>query len=375
VEFFETKQAAAILKHAILKRYLHPYAMKTGTNSLNRRVAFVDGYAGEGRYVDGKEGSPALAMLTARNLAGHRQLECTFVEADPTAFARLTSVVQAEAGACVVATIAGDISDHLDDILTRVNGIPVFIFLDPFGLMIPFTAVAKIFKRPGTIGAPATEVLINFNASGLRRIAGLLTSDKENPGRDASLARMDEVCGGTWWREQWLQHGDDRVAAEEAVIRQYARMIFAATRCGFWITHVKRRQGHRPVYYLILLTRHRDGLHLFGEVASKGLEEWRRAVLEVELKGTLFSVEDTFKDQEAALEARWIAEIYENLARLLGEDKPFRVIDRYSEVYGSATGQARQTHLRKAWKQVHKDGLTKTDSTGDPLSGKWIEPA
>jgi len=129
------------------------------------------------------------------------------------------------------------------------------------------------------------------------------------------------------------------------------------------------------VYYLILLTRHRDGLHLFGEVASKGLEEWRRAVLEVELKGTLFSVEDTFKDQEAALEARWIAEIYENLARLLGEDKPFRVIDRYSEVYGSATGQARQTHLRKAWKQVHKDGLTKTDSTGDPLSGKWIEPA
>ncbi len=50
--FFESKRAAAVLKHAILSGYVSPFAVKTGSTSVDHRVAIVDGYAGAGRYDD-----------------------------------------------------------------------------------------------------------------------------------------------------------------------------------------------------------------------------------------------------------------------------------------------------------------------------------
>lgn len=67
-DFFESKKSAAILKHAILSRYLVQFTAKTGSRSPQGRVAFVDGHAGEGRYEDGEPGSPALAIKTAKDL-------------------------------------------------------------------------------------------------------------------------------------------------------------------------------------------------------------------------------------------------------------------------------------------------------------------
>ena len=52
-KFHEAKQAAAVLKHAVLDRYVTPFASKTGSTSKDGRVAFIDGYAGPGRYADG----------------------------------------------------------------------------------------------------------------------------------------------------------------------------------------------------------------------------------------------------------------------------------------------------------------------------------
>lgn len=105
--FFQSKKAAAILKHAVLDQYVDPFSMKTGSRSPGGRVAFIDGYAGEGRYEGGAEGSPALLMRKARQLARKRQIECLFVEQDAEHLARLREVVAAEGGGLVVETFTG----------------------------------------------------------------------------------------------------------------------------------------------------------------------------------------------------------------------------------------------------------------------------
>jgi three-Cys-motif partner protein len=374
MSFFDDKKAAAVLKHAILDKYLIPYAMKTGKFAPAGRVAFVDGYAGEGRYDGGEEGSPALALRAARTLAGKRALECIFVEADKIVFIKLSAVVEAEKGACAAACLTGELLEHLDYILSATAGIPAFFFLDPYGLMIPFEDVVKIFtRRPSGFGEPATEVLINFNASAIRRIGGYLTSPKEFAGRDLGLARMDAVCGGSWWRDDWTQH-DDKDEAEEAIVRGYARRLGQATGCGGWTTDVRNRDDLKPVYHLVFLTRHRDGMHLFGEALSSALEVWRRTVLTQELGDSILDVNELLSDREERLASLWVSEIYVNLKSLLAEGKSFVISDRYREVYGAATGKAREKHLRKAWKQLHAEGLTKTDSKSNLLS-KMIEPA
>lgn len=244
--FFESKKAAAILKHAILNQYIDPFASKTGSTSPGGRVAFIDGYAGEGRYENGDEGSPALLMSKAKKLAPGRKLECYFVEDDDESYAKLCQVIGAEGEGLEVLALHGKAEDHLESLVAKVAGIPAFIFLDPFGLMIPFDIAQKVFDRPKAYGA-ATEMLINFNTGGLRRIAGLLASSKANPGNAASPARMDAVCGGNWWRKTWMDHVDDKNAAEEAVVNEYARRFASAAKCGgYWTTDVRNRANLKP---------------------------------------------------------------------------------------------------------------------------------
>jgi hypothetical protein len=63
--FFTSKRAAAVFKHAILAKYVVPFAAKAGSTSTGKRVVAVDGYAGAGRYEDGEPGSPSLIAEAA----------------------------------------------------------------------------------------------------------------------------------------------------------------------------------------------------------------------------------------------------------------------------------------------------------------------
>lgn len=376
--FFQSKKAAAILKHAILDQYINPFAMKTGSTSQGGRVAIVDGYAGTGTYEDGGEGSPGLLLRKAREMSSHRQLECLFVEQDPAAFQQLSQFTSEAGDNLHVRVFRGDVADNLDLILAETQGIPLFVFLDPFGLMIPFEDVGKILTRPAGVGMP-TEVLINFSTIALRRIAGHLTSPSAN---EATLRRMDEVCDGDWWRAAWLEkaptreaNDQEREAAEEAVVEGYATRLSTAAHAGYWTADVRNREHYRSAYHLVFLSRHHDGLYLFGESLSLGLEKWRRAIFDAESVGSLFEGdEDEFKAEEKALSDKWVTEIAENLRRLLAEHGSFRILDRYSEVYGDTLGKARVKHLRAAWKILIREGITKTDARGE-LFPKIIEPA
>ncbi|MFE2961990.1 three-Cys-motif partner protein TcmP [Nocardia tengchongensis] len=381
--FHKTKKSAAVLKHAILDQYATPFASKTGKWSLDNRVAFIDGYAGPGRYEDGKEGSGAMLLRKAQEMAAFpRRIECHFVEADPKTAARLRAVAAAE-GAGVEYTIDDDdISTHLPRLLKSAEDIPLFTYLDPCGLILPLDEVASIFERPGGYGAPATEVLINLTAH-LRRFAGMLYSDKPV---EASLKRMDAVCGGDWWRETWLKEcptnasEEEKMAAERAVVAGYARNLRErAGGAGTWIIDVRPRADLKPVYYLIFATRHMDGMVTFGESVSLGLQAWRKYHAEIAAEGTLFSDtgawEADWKKQEDTLKAQWIDTLADRLTDELAKGEPFRIIDRPSVLSGLA-GAARTLHFRAAIKKVLAAGKTTTNPQGvNDLWNLTIKPA
>ena len=377
--FFEEKRPAAILKHAILDSYITPFVSKTGLYAPDHRVAFIDGYAGEGRYESGDEGSPCLLMRKAHELTRiNRRLECYFVEDEPTVFSKLAQAVKDEGDGLPVKLFRGKAADHLPELLTQVEGIPSLVFLDPFGLMVPFaTAVMPFQIRRARAGAPPTETLINFNASALRRIAGHLTSSRGNP---KTLIRMDEVFGSADWRNIWLQHApagatkEQRETAEEAVVTEYAARLSTAASAGYWYTEVYNRAGNRPVYYLVFLSRHHDGMSAFAEALSLGLEKWRLALHQIRDVDSLSGDEKAFKASEGSLAEQWVNEIEANLRAQLAPGESFTVVSRYMEVYGSAVGQARQTHLRKAWRRLYADGTTPIEPTGELLK-KTIERA
>ncbi|MFF7191415.1 hypothetical protein ACFZAR_40925 [Streptomyces sp. NPDC008222] len=53
----------SVFKHNLLGRYIPQFGGMTG--SRDKRVVYLDGYAGEGRYENGESGSAEIAMKVA----------------------------------------------------------------------------------------------------------------------------------------------------------------------------------------------------------------------------------------------------------------------------------------------------------------------
>jgi three-Cys-motif partner protein len=367
--FFESKRAAAIYKHAILGSYVVPFASKTGSASSGNRVSIVDGYAGAGKYDDGEPGSPALIARAARGMP-RRVLECTFVEKDQKTYEKLCAVLADEDGGSVRwRALHGTVQAHLDGILESAEGIPLFIFLDPFGLGLPFAVITDIFQRRPH-GTSATEVLFRFDAGAIRRIRGVWHSQRENPARWATAAALDTAAGGSWWRDE-----DDRSMTNEQYVDWFMWTLLdklcQQAGCSGWITEVWQRQDQQPVYYLVFLTRHREGISTFGEAMSLAAEKWRRAVFDEAIasatasgQSMLIEPDEMFDEQEKALVQQWEERIEQNLMSLLQKHEGFVVFQRYDEIFAGVLGLAREKHLRVVLKKLHASGVTASDSRG-----------
>eukprot|EP01041_Mallomonas_annulata_P027412 gene27412-48993_t len=133
-EFFAARQGAAVMKHAVLGRYLHLFASKVGKWSANHEVVYVDGYAGPGVYGDGNAGSPMLAAQVeglVNSIGQGRRLRCYFIEADETQYEKLVQNIKPQLPDAVF--LHGEIEQHLDRIIREAAGLPMLPLIDPSG--------------------------------------------------------------------------------------------------------------------------------------------------------------------------------------------------------------------------------------------------
>lgn len=348
--FFEERQPAAVLKHGILRRYLHPFASKTGKFAPDQRVVYLDGYAGPGTYSDGTPGSPALAEETAVKVASFRRLECIFVEKDQGMYLKLAEMLKPYDN---WNAHHGVLDEKLDEVLGEVGQAPLFVFLDPFGLTIPFDDfVDKLLRRPQTTGA-ITEVLLNFSTRGLERNSGHLTSDKDYPAKQALVDRTDARLGGDWWHGIWRENPPER---NDLILSQYVERLRSSAGGGWgrWTIPVANHVDGDPMYHLVFFTQHADGLWTFSQALSSALEEFHD-----------FCYRDRLDlDPLPEREKRWVEVIRTNIEHLLGNGS-FVVQKRLGDICGEALGYAREKHIRKAIKSLYKDGKTLTPGIGD----------
>ncbi len=377
MSFWDTRQAAAVLKHEVLLRYVVVFASKTGSQSRGR-VNFFDGYAGPGQYDDVSPGSPLLALQAARQVEAFRTLRCIFVEKDPELYARLQALVDEEAEGLAVEARLGPVEDHIAQVIEGCGREPLFAFLDPFGVGIPFDTLTKLVLARSARGAK-TEVLLNFTVQGLNRIGGLITSGASN--RDAALRRMNDTLGGDWWQEVYRNIGkDDRLSAIVAWYR--SRISEATSGFGGWTIPVSDRIGANPEYLLIHFTQHPDGVWEFHEALSFATAAWRKAARaahpdpaaaaaaagQITLDGMDEPV--AFEEDEQA----WVDEIYWRVRTLVDAGTTVQVNRAMGRVFGKALGIARERHLRKALKRLKSEGRLRDDPKGK-LQNYVIAPA
>lgn len=71
----------------------------------------------------------------------------------------------------------------------------------------------------------------------------------------------------------------------------------------------------------------------------------------------------SFEDEEERRASDWVRIIQGNVQRLL-QAGAFVVGEKSAEVYGSTLGEARETHVRRAIKNLYESGLTGTSGVG-----------
>lgn len=345
--FFEEKQGPAVLKHAVLSRYVRGYFSKTASASPGRRGFYLDAYAGPGTYGDEGIGSPSAALDALEPLEQIRDVECVFVERDPHTFDALKRLCDRPTFAHATA-LKGRVEQYIDDLLQQAAGVPLLGFFDPFGMGLPLETLHHVLRRSRSHGRPVpTELLINVSRPGLYRNAGKLRSqastDATRRAHARTTQRLSGHLGGPWWQDIWLSGTADRI---DRIVSGYLERLALPGWYAYNVPVSKEWQG-QPVYHLVLLTRHSDGKWLFNECVSSALEEFHDWCHRKQL-----SLEST--EMRAAA---WQEEIVKNARRLLTEDGAFVVVERLDDLLGGALGYAREKHIRASLGELHHAGV------------------
>lgn len=351
--FFDEPAGPAVLKHGLLRRYLYVFGSKTGARSPGRRVVYVDGYAGAGRYANGDDGSPRVALEVAQQLAelggrGPRTLDCVFVEEDPEVRAELVKHVPTHM------VRRGRIQDHLDEILELARGVPLFLFLDPYGMTLDVETITnQVLNRPAAGQRLATtEVLVNFASHAIRREGGHLFSESPSPATASIIEGMNRFLDGEWWQDLWGTSPE----ADREIAEGWARRINArAPSYDTLPMGVPTRWQGDPLYYLALVTSHRQGGWYFADALRGSLNDFYRF--------TVGNQPQLFDPDHLADVA--VDKIADNLLALIEERGAVVLGDVTRELYGETLGFAGIKEIRRAVKMLHARGQVDHNGVGD----------
>ena len=158
-------------KHAILRRYLQAWFPILDFSS--RRIIYVDGFCGPGKYLGGEPGSPLIAIEAATRHTKTLQgaLEFWFIDERQDRIDHLRSELERLEipQNFSVKSVCGRFDQELQEIFGEIDGSrsqppPIFSFLDPFGFSgIPFSVVNQLLRRP------RVEALITFMVDAINR--------------------------------------------------------------------------------------------------------------------------------------------------------------------------------------------------------------
>jgi three-Cys-motif partner protein len=350
--------AQSIFKHALLKHYMQPFLAMTGSTSAGRRLVVMDGYAGRGRYADGSPGSAEFILRAVESLRESRTVATYFAETDLDNYRALESVVGEYVAKGLPATaLHGSAEEHLSNVVAVAKGVPLFLFLDPCGAILPFSQLADVIQVQRVTERPSTELLLNFSAEFTRRTVGQLAKGQVDAG---GVRRMDVTCGTTGWRDYAMnahRAAQDMTfeRAAEAVVDGYARKLGHAGKMLSITVPVRRQLRHQPVYHLVFLTRSVYGIWVFADALGKARKAWLDAVGRIGDSGPQLALPGMSKaddmrrladDEEA--EAQGVVE--GNLRMLLSSprSRPFKLVDRAADVFRGAYGIATEATVSRA---------------------------
>jgi three-Cys-motif partner protein len=289
-------------KHKILDGYLKAWFPILG--SSNRRIIYLDGFAGPGEYEDGEAGSPIIAIKIAKNhaLSGHRILKNTdiifyFIDKNRSYCKNLEQKIRKmEMPSSFNWHVeCAKFDQHLTSVLDQLeneNSIiaPTFAFIDPFGYSdTPLSVISRFMKNP------KCEVFINFMVGPINRWA-----------TDSNKAvALDNLFGTNSWKD--LIEIDDSFDRIEAYADLYEYQLKNVANIRYIRRFLMTNRYNQPLYFLFFCTNNKLGLRAMKRAMwninlSEGNVFWDRTDPH---QTVLFKPEPDYEPLESALFAKF----------------------------------------------------------------------
>jgi three-Cys-motif partner protein len=366
----------SVFKHDLLRRYLPRFAGKTG--SVANGVVYLDGYAGRGRYQDGNPASAEriLQIAEKQGVMGINY-RLFFYESNLKSYAILKPVVDEYVARGIQAEVfRSEVIQGLEEVIDAAAGMPLFLFLDPCGLGVPFDVLVNVLTGPRASKWPPTEVLLNFSLEAVRRIGGHVASLTPN---ERAMQRLDETVGGNWWRHLVTYGVTDE--AVDRIVRGFMHRLSRSAQMRLFAISVERAPTQKPIYYLVFGTRNPLGLWHFADDTARATETWwstldaQEAAKEEEADLVpLFDIQIPSHPDISEVEEEARPVIAENLVCLCQQHGKIRVGSFPAEVFGDYLGRVRETVVRAAIKDLHSSGRTPSDGKGSPIANLTVSP-
>ena len=257
-------------KHELLRRYLGAWFPILTASGFNRRVVFLDGFAGPGIYSNGEPGSPLIAIQT---LVDHTYFDgmsrtefvFLFVEADAARFASLEQElgeywsrrdggkppnVRVELFNDEFAAVAAQLVETIRDQNKQLA--PTLAFIDPFGWSgVPLSAIRDL------LASDKCEVLFNFMYDSVNRFVA-----DERPGVARHFEELFSTSGGEHMAASALVGDERKVFLRDLYMKQLSDEGGFPFVRSFEMIDTDRG---RTAYFLMFGTRHHKGLQVMKD--------------------------------------------------------------------------------------------------------------
>jgi three-Cys-motif partner protein len=304
-DFFAGRKRWSERKHRLLGKYLPPFIAKVAYTTSAREIFIVDGFAGAARYDDGSKGSPVLiaefsdVCRTWQNPATLRLINVEADKGNEGIFESLENETRSWVADGRVVNIRQDFATAVPDVLRIIGNAPSLFFIDPFGPTdLTFDSLRPILSRKSAV----TELIINFDQDGLRRIVdAALSPNTDHKTAETNAKNISGIIGGDKWREQIEGATLTSLQAEQVLLTEYTQNL---AEFGFYVVAYPIRESleSNPKYHFVYCTRHPDGLMLMNDFIREEEDELYGEHVEENIP--LFAEESSLTNEIATRRAR-----------------------------------------------------------------------
>lgn len=253
------------VKHALIREYLKGWFPKMALGPRGcSRLLYIDTHAGRGKHLNGRLGSPLVALTTLLDHTSRDQLlqktevRFFFIERDAANVAALNQELAAHTLPSKVVAKAehGDSFQIIEDAITAFEKdgkqlAPGFLFVDPYGFKLPGHLLRKLLSYP------RVELFVNVIWRELDMAIQQSRADSKSP----LAATLKSVFDGDDWKKIDAADADARADQCADLVR---KMTGAK-----WGTHIRMFDNGRIRYFLLHLTKSDAGRDLMKDCIWK----------------------------------------------------------------------------------------------------------